>query len=632
MTAVLLPNGKQQYFAANGDPANGYKLYTTNTGTAINRTTWQDQGQTTPNANPIVLDARGEAVIFWSGAYRVRLEDPLGNTIWTVDGVSDLAYGAGLRADLAATGDGAKGAGLVSFDATLTYTAGSVGSFLTSIYGRTAGEIAAAIVPVNYFYPPGHVYRYATNTAPGTTDMTTAFQNAALSSLNPYAPNDTYKITGSIPLRDFQRWTLNGARIVITGTTLEVFTASVGIDDWAILGDWSVTGDNATNGATAGSAAAVRITDSMRWRVEGLTAIQIKGWGIRVRPGGSVSNRGEKGQVEGFQSFGNYIGFECEAGTGAEYINVIGPVITRCNTGMNVAAGNLNVTGGSIVDNTTGVNLVNGTNHGHGIFCGVQINHNTTQVKANTVTNGQTFEGCHFFQGIIHLDHSTGVNFHGGIMDVDEYRFEESDGCGFFNCLMTDTYANTINNDYNASHSYTVWRGCHTKLGEPWRGATGNIKGLRATATMAASQVFSAANVNATSDIKLDTKAVASANQASQTTVAYLACYDVTTGIFTAKKGGDGKIRVNCQLVISNNAADAGKFQVFATHSTLGDYYFDLLPLAPAAAATSWVAILAAELPISLAETLKFRITGSGVANNVTVTNSGGTKAQVEGL
>lgn len=45
---------------------------------------------------------------------------------------------------------------------------------------RTAAEIAAGVTPVNYAYYPGHAYRYATNTTPGTTDMTTGLNNSLL--------------------------------------------------------------------------------------------------------------------------------------------------------------------------------------------------------------------------------------------------------------------------------------------------------------------------------------------------------------------------------------------------------------------------------------------------------------------
>lgn len=86
--AVLLPNGKQQYDAANGVPAVGYQLFTYDLNTTNPRTTWSDELQVNPNTNPIILDARGEAVIFWAGDYTVTLKDNLGSTIWSVNGIN----------------------------------------------------------------------------------------------------------------------------------------------------------------------------------------------------------------------------------------------------------------------------------------------------------------------------------------------------------------------------------------------------------------------------------------------------------------------------------------------------------------------------------------------------------------
>jgi hypothetical protein len=506
-------------------------------------------------------------------------------------------------------------------------TDGSVAtwSFVAPYYETESGETGV----VNKTYKRGNVLRYGTNTVPGTTDMTTAFQNAGLSSLNPFAPVGDYKITGNIPLRDNQTWELYGARIQITGTSLEVYSADAGIDDWSLTGPfWSVTGDNGAAGATSGSAAAVRVTDAMRWRIDGLSAFNIKGWGIRLRPGSSISTRSERGQITRFQAYACYVALECEAGTGAEYAILTAPIIARCNTALRIAAGNLSVTGGSVTDNTLGIDLGNGSNHGHGVIAGVEINHNTTAIKANTVTNGQRFSGCTIFQGIIHFDHSTGVIISNGLLDVDTYRFEESVGCGFQNNTMCDGYANTITNDYNSSHSYTIWTGNRTKMGEPWRGSAGNIRGIQVTQGLASSQVFSAANVNATSVVKMDAGVCASANAATQTIAGYVASYVAATGIYTCVMGGDGRARVSAQFLVSNNAADAGKFQMFLTHSTLGDYYL----IGETLSTTSIIFRLDMELPIDLTRTLSFKITGSGVANNVTITNSAGTKAQVEGL
>jgi hypothetical protein len=47
-----------------------------------------------------------------------------------------------------------------------------------NFYPVTAAETAAAVIPVNFIYPPGVVDRYGTNTTPGTTNMLTAIRAA----------------------------------------------------------------------------------------------------------------------------------------------------------------------------------------------------------------------------------------------------------------------------------------------------------------------------------------------------------------------------------------------------------------------------------------------------------------------
>jgi hypothetical protein len=88
--ASLLPTTKLMFLGNDGNPLVGGKIYTFDTGTTTPRVTYQDAAGTIPNTNPVILDARGEALIFWSGSYRVRLEDALGNLIWSVDSVSEI--------------------------------------------------------------------------------------------------------------------------------------------------------------------------------------------------------------------------------------------------------------------------------------------------------------------------------------------------------------------------------------------------------------------------------------------------------------------------------------------------------------------------------------------------------------
>lgn len=89
MPAKLLPQGKQQYFTAAGVPLIGGRLYTYESGTpSTPKATWADAAKTAPNSNPIILDGRGEATVFWDGAYKVELRDAADASIWTIDGIA----------------------------------------------------------------------------------------------------------------------------------------------------------------------------------------------------------------------------------------------------------------------------------------------------------------------------------------------------------------------------------------------------------------------------------------------------------------------------------------------------------------------------------------------------------------
>lgn len=81
-TAALLPNGKQQFIDSNGTPLVGGFVYFYIPSTTTPKNTWQDSAEAILNTNPIVLDSRGQAVIFGSGTYRQIVKDADGNLIW----------------------------------------------------------------------------------------------------------------------------------------------------------------------------------------------------------------------------------------------------------------------------------------------------------------------------------------------------------------------------------------------------------------------------------------------------------------------------------------------------------------------------------------------------------------------
>ncbi len=82
MTASILPNGKNQFEDINGNPLVGGTVTFYEPSSLILKDTWQDSAQTILNTNPIILDSRGQAIIYGDGIYRQRLKDSLGNLIW----------------------------------------------------------------------------------------------------------------------------------------------------------------------------------------------------------------------------------------------------------------------------------------------------------------------------------------------------------------------------------------------------------------------------------------------------------------------------------------------------------------------------------------------------------------------
>lgn len=80
--ATLLPNGKQQFIDSSGVPLVGGFVYFYIPETTTPKTTWQDPTQTTPNTNPVILDSRGQAIIYGEGQYRQQVFDIDNNLVW----------------------------------------------------------------------------------------------------------------------------------------------------------------------------------------------------------------------------------------------------------------------------------------------------------------------------------------------------------------------------------------------------------------------------------------------------------------------------------------------------------------------------------------------------------------------
>jgi hypothetical protein len=78
-----------QFESASGVPLSGGKVYTYAAGTTTPQATYTDYTGATPNANPVILDSRGEAAIWLgSASYKFKLTDANDVEIWVVDYIS----------------------------------------------------------------------------------------------------------------------------------------------------------------------------------------------------------------------------------------------------------------------------------------------------------------------------------------------------------------------------------------------------------------------------------------------------------------------------------------------------------------------------------------------------------------
>jgi microcystin-dependent protein len=81
-TASILPNAKTTFIDQNGKPLTSGTVEFYEPGNTTRKTTWQDSAKSVPNANPVVLDAAGRALVWGDGSYRQVVKDRNGGLVW----------------------------------------------------------------------------------------------------------------------------------------------------------------------------------------------------------------------------------------------------------------------------------------------------------------------------------------------------------------------------------------------------------------------------------------------------------------------------------------------------------------------------------------------------------------------
>jgi parallel beta-helix repeat protein len=209
--ASISPVPKLQFFDNNGNPLSGGKLYTYAAGTTTPQATYTTAGGTIPNANPVILNSRGEASV-WLGTleYKMKLTTSTDVEIWTVDNIN-----------------GADGA-------TLAALAASSGSAYIGFIQSGTSAVARTVQSKLREWATPEDFGAIGN---GSVDDTTALQ--AMFAAHTYIrfpdSSKTYKVTSTITLQ-------SGTMMIGDGAIIQMFTANTTIFDISNKSDISVEG------------------------------------------------------------------------------------------------------------------------------------------------------------------------------------------------------------------------------------------------------------------------------------------------------------------------------------------------------------------------------------------------------
>lgn len=251
--------------------------------------------------------------------------------------------------------------------------------------------------------------------ADGATNDLSAFTRAAGSG-SPLitVPPGTYLVNGQISIATGQTWMLAG--VTILQTSAQTLFNAAQVDDWALVGPFQIQGSG--NSSTASGAVGIAATAGNKWRIQSPSFLSLAGTGFLALTGnGAGTYRGDTGQIIAPIAENCNIGMCFNSGGGAEYSNVVAPMISGCSIGAIVTAGNTGIVGGSITDNMTNLQMTGGANHAHGVVVGTNLNHGVTyNLQCVSVSNGQSFVGCHFYSSTVLLTGSQGIIFDGGHM------------------------------------------------------------------------------------------------------------------------------------------------------------------------------------------------------------------------
>jgi hypothetical protein len=267
MVATISPDPRLQFFANDGSPLVGGKLYTYAAGTTTPLATYTTSTGLIANTNPIILDSRGEASV-WLGSskYKFVLKTAADVEIWTQDQLQGYANADGTNAygtwPISITGNAAT--------ATLATTAGSI----------TGGYVSKIVAGTNITISPGTGVGDVTINAASAGGTVTSVTGAGAYGFTlpggPITTSGTLTVTPPVPSTAGNVLTSDGTNWVSSAPGATTLNA---VGSYGLMGYLPLTPLSA-GGTTAGanvvysnvSAQNASVYGSGTWRLMGFTA------------------------------------------------------------------------------------------------------------------------------------------------------------------------------------------------------------------------------------------------------------------------------------------------------------------------------------------------------------------------
>lgn len=179
MTANICPSAKLHLHDSSGNPLSGGKVYFYTTGGSYStpKDTYTTSAASVANANPVILDSRGEATVYLSGDYDMKVTDSNDVLIYTQPNINSGATSAAI-----------------------TFTSDATGAVQRTVKAKLEDQLSVLDFGA---------------TGDGSTDDTSAIQaaiNAASSSIsNIYFPSGTYVVSSKLTITSKLGLMLTGA-------------------------------------------------------------------------------------------------------------------------------------------------------------------------------------------------------------------------------------------------------------------------------------------------------------------------------------------------------------------------------------------------------------------------------------